>query len=130
MATKDIYRVRRAAETAVRAHNIQNEEIAMISSLEPSICPFSWKSYQENVREALDIIRDSALPDETKEKIYELIEVEDFMGFPVPDGKVGPSLKTWDDALKNSGVLIPEQASVPEADLFVDTLRQLSRGGV
>lgn len=96
----------------------------MISSLEPSICPFSWESYQENVREALDLIRDSALPDDTKEKIYELITVEDITGFPTP------SIKGWGDAIEYADLLIPEQASVPEADLFVDTLRQLARGGV
>lgn len=94
----------------------------MVGSIDPSLCPLSWKDYLENVRKAVSIIHRSSLPEDTKETIYELLEVEDISGFPTPE------IRDWKDALEYSTVLIPEHASVPEVAHYHNTIELLARG--
>lgn len=94
----------------------------MVGSEDPSICPLSWKDYLENVREAVGIIHRSSLPEDTKETLYELLDVDDISGYPTP------VINDWNDALEYSTVLIPEHASVPEVAHYHSTIELLARG--
>ena len=94
----------------------------MVDNIDCSICPISWESYQENVKEALKLIAESDLPNDIKETIYELIELEDVMGFP----KI--QIKNWKDTLELSNIILPENCSVPEVMFFHNALKLLADG--
>ena len=98
---------------------------------EVSLCPVNWSEYQDKVGEALGIIFDSDLPEDTKENIRELIEVERIMGFPDPDPATAvpiAGVRTWADSLKYVDALAPANASVAEVEWLREQVEKLAKG--
>ena len=91
---------------------------------EASICPLPWNQIQENLNQAVMIIEKLDIPDEKKEDLYELLNVDDIMGYPAPN------IKYWGDAKQYAHLLIPDTASVPEADFFLDAIEKLRKGDI
>lgn len=94
----------------------------MIRDTEATICPINWSDYRRNVRAAIDIICGLQVPDNIKERLYALLEVEDFSGWRTPE------ILSWNVALHYAHLLVPGNASVPEVDKFEQTLTELSVG--
>ena len=91
---------------------------------EASICPLPWSQIQENLDRAGMIIEKLDIPDEQKEALYELLNVDDITGYPAPN------IKYWEDTKKYAHLLIPDTASVPEADFFLDAIEKLRKGAI
>lgn len=98
---------------------------------EVSLCPINWSEYQDKVDEALGIIYDSGLDEDTKEKIRELIEVDRICGYPDPGPATGCLVAgnvTWADTLNYVDALAPSTASIPEVDWLHAQVRKLVDG--
>lgn len=98
---------------------------------EVSLCPINWSEYQDKVDEALVIIYDSCLDEDTKEKIRELIEVDRVCGFPDPNPATGCLVTgnmTWADTLKYVDALAPATATVPEVEWLREQVEKLAKG--
>ena len=98
---------------------------------EVSLCPLDWSEYQDRVDEALEIVDDSALDDDTKDRIHELIEVDRVSGYPDPDPSTGYLVagnNTWADALTYVDALVPATATIPEAEWLREQVEKLAKG--
>ena len=89
-----------------------------------SICPLPWTQVQQNLDRAVMIIKELDIPDEKKEALYEILTVEDIMGYPAP------KIKYWGDSAEYAHLLVPDTASVPEADFFMDAIEKLRKGAI
>ena len=88
---------------------------------EASICPLDWSAYMDNVDQAIAMISNlDTVPEKTRDEIISLIEVERVSGWP--DTKV----ETWEDALVYAPLIVPESASVPEADRLYRAIEELA----
>lgn len=98
---------------------------------EVSLCPINWSEYQDKVEEALGIIDDSGLDEDTKEKIRELIGVDRIWGYPDPDPSTGYLVTgnvTWADTLKYVDALAPATATIPEVEWLRGQVEKLAKG--
>ena len=92
--------------------------------LEASICPLPWSQIQDNLNEALRIIEKLVITDDEKEKLYELLTVDDISGWP------DPKIETWHDSAKYAYLLVPTGASWPQRDFLVESIQKLERGEI
>jgi len=88
---------------------------------EGSICPFDWSTYMDNVDQAIAMISNlEMVPEKTRDEIIALIEVERVSGWR------DPKVETWKDSLVYAPLIVPDSASVPEADRLYSLIEELS----
>lgn len=92
---------------------------------EMSICPINWDEYYSNVEEALDIIGDSNLDENVKDKLEELLRVDTISGYPPPYFEAP---KTWRDTADIIDDICPKGASVAEVNWLKEQLEKLAKG--
>lgn len=89
---------------------------------EYSICPINWGEYYKNVEKALTAIWDSDLDEVVKERLEELLRVDDISGYPEP------KIQTWADSIGNIDGICPPGASVAEVDWLKEQMEKLNKG--
>ena len=88
---------------------------------EASLCPFDWSAYMDNVDQAIAMISNLGMvPEKTRDEIISLIEVERVSGWQ------DPKVETWEDSLVYAPLIVPESASVPEADRLYSLIEELA----
>lgn len=89
--------------------------------IEASICPFDWSAYMDNVDQAIAMISNlDKVPEKTRDEIIALIEVDRVSGWQ------DPKVETWEDSLVYAPLIVPESASVPEADRLYRAIEELA----
>lgn len=92
---------------------------------EMSICPLNWAEYYGNVEEALDIIWASTLDEKTKDKLEELLRVDNITGYPPLDKD---PIRSWNEAADLVEEICPSNATVPEVDWLRGQVEKLAKG--
>ena len=92
---------------------------------ERSICPIKWDEYYGNVEEALDIIWASTLDEKTKDKLEELLRVDNITGYPPP---YKDPIRSWHEAADLVEEICPKGASVAEVNWLKEQLETLHKG--
>ena len=88
---------------------------------EASLCPFDWSAYMDSVDQAIAMISNlEMVPEKTRDEIISLIEVERVSGWQ------DPKVETWEDSLAYAHLIVPDSASVPEADRFYRAIEELA----
>ena len=88
---------------------------------EGSICPFDWSAYMDNVDQAIAMISNlDKVPEKTRDEIIALIEVDRVSGWQ------DPKVETWEDSLAYAHLIVPDSASVPEADRLCRAIEELA----
>ena len=88
---------------------------------EASLCPFDWSAYMDSVDQAIAMISNlEMVPEKTRNEIIALIEVERVSGWQ------DPKVETWEDSLVYAPLIVPESASVPEADRLYRAIEELA----
>ena len=89
--------------------------------LEASLCPVDWSAYMDNVDQAIAMISNLEMVHEkTRDEIISLIEVERVSGWQ------DPKVETWKDSLVYAPLIVPDSASVPEADRLYSLIEELA----
>lgn len=89
--------------------------------IEGSLCPFDWSAYMDNVDQAIAMISNlDKVPEKTRDEIIALLEVDRVSGWQ--DTKV----ESWKDSLAYAHLIVPDSASVPEADRFYRAIEELA----
>ena len=89
--------------------------------IEASLCPFDWSTYMDSVDQAIAMISNlEMVPEKTRDEIIALIEVDRVSGWQ------DPKVETWEDSLAYAHLIVPDSASVPEADRLYRALEELA----
>ncbi len=89
---------------------------------EMSICPINWDEYYSNVNEALDIIGDSNLDETVKDKLEDLLRIDDISGYQKH------VVTSWQDTVDNIDGICPSNASVSEVDWLRAQADKIAKG--
>lgn len=89
--------------------------------IEASLCPVDWSAYMDSVDQAIAMISNlEMVPEKTRDEIISLIEVERVSGWQ------DPKVETWEDSLAYAHLIVPDSASVPEADRLYSLIEEMA----
>jgi len=91
--------------------------------IDDSLCPVDWQAYMDSVDQAIAMISNlDKVPEATRDEIIALLEVDRVSGY------TDPKVETWEDSRYYAELIVPDSASVPEADRLYRVIEELSCG--